>query len=237
MSEHAFTDAARFQRQADYIDNALLAQTPFEIIGAGAIGSAVTLLLAKMGGRKIRIWDPDVFEVHNLPNQMCRIADIGKLKVSAVAKMVKDFEGIDISSQAEKYTGECDINAFVLSCVDSMATRKEIWEEIKKKPIACFMDGRMGLTMMNLYTVVFPSSKMVKLYEATLWSDEEVAPVRCTAKSTIFTANIIAGLICNNIATILRGDRPAPSEIAIELKEPVMTVLDYTGKPLHSEEW
>lgn len=223
-------DDVRFTRQSDYISHEQLAALTFDIIGAGAIGSAVALLLAKMGGRQITIWDPDKFEDHNLPNQMCRIKDIGRPKVEAVAEMVKDFEGIDINTRYDKYNGECLPNGYVLSCVDSMAARKEIWEMVKRLPIRCVIDGRMGLTAMNLYTVVFPAKKMIELYEATLWDDDEVAPVRCTAKSTIFTANTIASLICNNIITIMKGERPVPSEIMIEMKEPVMVVKDYQGK-------
>ena len=223
-------DDVRFQRQSDYISHKDLASLTFEIIGAGAIGSAVALLLAKMGGRQITIWDHDKFEEHNLPNQMCRIKDIGKSKVKAVAEMIMDFEGIEITPRFEKFTGECQPNGYILMCVDSMKARKEIWEMVKMLPIQCVIDGRMGLTAMNLYTAVFPSTKMIELYEATLWDDKDVAPVRCTAKSTIFTANTIASLICNNIITIMKDKRPVPSEIMMEMKEPIMIVKDYKGK-------
>ena len=221
----------RFQRQADFIKHDQLAALTFEVIGAGAIGSATALLLAKMGGRQISIWDPDKFEEHNLPNQMCRIKDIGRPKVKAVADMIMDFEGIEIMPHFEKFNGECQPNGYIIVGVDSMTARKEIWEMIKKLPVQCIIDGRMGLTTMNLYTVVFPSPEMIKLYEATLWSDEEVVPLRCTAKSTIFTANMIASLICNNIITIMKGQKPVPSEIMMEMQEPIMVVKDYMGKP------
>jgi hypothetical protein len=223
-------DNVRFQRQSDFISQEQLAALTFEIIGAGAIGSAAALLLAKMGGRQITIWDPDKFEEHNLPNQMCRIKDIGRPKVEAVAEMVMDFEGIELTPRFEEFNGECQPNGYIITCVDSMKARKGIWEMVKKFPIRCIIDGRMGLTAMSLYTVVFPSAKMIELYEATLWTDEEVAPVRCTAKATIFTANFLASLICNNIITIMKGQKPVPSEINAEMLGPEMMVKDFQGK-------
>ena len=43
--------------------------TPIHIIGCGATGSWVALMLAKMGISNITCWDFDKVEEHNLPNQ------------------------------------------------------------------------------------------------------------------------------------------------------------------------
>lgn len=225
-------DELRFRRQSDYIDHQQLAKIHLHVIGAGAIGSAAALLLAKMGCRNITIWDFDEFEEHNLPNQLCRISDIGKSKVMAVAELVKEFEGIEIETCNEKFDGE-DVNPgdYIISCVDSMKARKEIWEMVSLLPITCFIDGRMGLTDMTLYTYL-PRAKGSKArFEETLWDDEEVAPVRCTAKSTIFTANTIASLICHTVATILKGEDPPASEVTMSMtKLPMLYTVDVNGK-------
>ena len=58
--------------------------TSITIIGAGATGSYIAWLLAKMGCRDITVYDADKIENHNLPNQIYGIKDIGKKKVLAI---------------------------------------------------------------------------------------------------------------------------------------------------------
>ena len=40
-----------------------------DVIGVGATGSYIVWLLAKIGLSNIHIWDHDVVEDHNIPNQ------------------------------------------------------------------------------------------------------------------------------------------------------------------------
>lgn len=224
-------DSLRFRRQLDYIDHRQLAKIHIHVIGAGAIGSATTLLLAKMGCRKITIWDFDLFEEHNLPNQLCRIADIGKPKAEAVAELVKEFEGIEIEACNERFDGDVNPGDYIISCVDSMDARKEIWEKVSFLPISCLIDGRMGLTTMNLYSYLPNIEGSKKRYQETLWEDDEVAPVRCTAKSTIFTANTIASLICHTVTMVLKKEVPPASEITMSMTTlPMIYTLDANGR-------
>jgi len=228
-------DNVRFRRQLDYIDHRQLAKIHIHVIGAGAIGSATTLLLAKMGCRNITVWDFDSFEEQNLPNQLCRIADIGKPKAEAVAELVKEFEGIEIEACNEKFDGDLDPGDYVISCVDSMTARKEIWSKVSFFPITCLIDGRMGLTTMNLYSYLPEIEGSKKRYEETLWEDDEVTPLRCTAKSTIFTANTIASLICHTVAMVLKKETPPASEITMSMDTfPMLLTFDAKGKMLTS---
>lgn len=223
----------RFRRQADYVDHRKLSQLQLHIVGAGAIGSAATLLLAKMGCRNITLWDFDKFEEHNLPNQICRVSDIGKYKTEAVAELVKEFEDIDIEVYTERFDGDVQPGDYIISCVDSMKARKEIWEMVSYLPIGCFIDGRMALTTMSLYTYIPEIEGSKERYEITLWDDSEVAPVRCTAKATIFTANMIASLICHTVIAIMKGENSPASEVTMSIgKFPALHVLDADGEPL-----
>lgn len=224
-------DERRFRRQLDFINHRQLASLRLHIIGAGAIGSATALLLVKMGCRKVTLWDFDSFEEHNLPNQLCRIVDVGRPKVEAVAELVKEFEGVEIETCMDRFDGEVDPNDYVISCVDSMSARKEIWEKVSYLPITCLVDGRMGLTTMNLYTYLPDIKGSAERYKKKLWDDDEVSPQRCTAKATIFTANTIASLICNTVLTIMKGNLPA-SEVVMTLDGiPSLLALDAYGKP------
>ena len=47
--------------------------TPLVIIGCGAVGSHVALCAAKMGFSNFILFDADVVEAHNLPNQTYEI--------------------------------------------------------------------------------------------------------------------------------------------------------------------
>ena len=71
---------ARFQRQLDIVAPEQLA-FPIVVIGAGAVGSATVVTLAKMGCSDITVWDDDLLEEHNIPNQLCKPAMVGRPKV------------------------------------------------------------------------------------------------------------------------------------------------------------
>src|SRR5207244_2270936 len=75
--------ATRFWRQLDLLPLERL-DVPVTVIGAGAVGSFVTLTLAKMGLRDLTVFDDDVVDVHNLPNQFYRLTDLGRPKVEAL---------------------------------------------------------------------------------------------------------------------------------------------------------
>jgi molybdopterin/thiamine biosynthesis adenylyltransferase len=224
---------SRYWRQLDLIDPIKLAEMPIHVIGCGGIGSAVALYAAKMGAQNITVWDFDIFEIHNLPNQMCRIKDLNKNKAEAVADMIKDFEDIEVEPIPEKFDGDIEPNAVVIMAVDSMKARKEIWEMLKKSMANIVIDGRMGLTALNVYSVIPTNKLQVNFYEKTLWNDEEVAEVPCTAKATIFTAGTIASLICGHLAKLAKKEiSPIPCEIAMEMMSLYTKVVDHKGQVL-----
>jgi len=231
MTTLHIADEARFHRTLDFMSYKELAALKFHIIGAGAIGSNAALYLAKMGARQIVIHDPDTFEEANLPLQICRIEDLGKKKVEAVADIIKQFEGIEIETNPDLFDGDVEPGSIIIAGVDSMKSRKEIWKMVKAQPIQMLIDGRMGLTSMNIYTVDPVEPEAVRYYEATLWDDSDVAPVRCTAKATLFTAGTISSVICSIVSKIVRGEK-IPLEVQIDMKEFYMKVIGPNGKPL-----
>lgn len=222
----------RYWRQLDLIDPEKLANMPIHVIGCGGIGSAAALYAAKMGAQNMTVWDFDIFEIHNLPNQMCRIKDINKNKALAVADMIRDFEDTEVEPIGERFDGDIEPNSVVIMAVDSMKARKEIWEMLKKSTAAVIIDGRMGLTALNVYSVIPSNKTQVDYFEKTLWDDEEVAEIPCTAKATIFTAGTIASLICGHLAKLAKeGSQPLPCEIAMEMISMYTKVIDHQGKP------
>ena len=59
------------------------------IIGVGATGSFVAMMLARMGVPVINIYDFDDVEIHNIPNQYYDTGDLGKLKAEALADKLR----------------------------------------------------------------------------------------------------------------------------------------------------
>jgi tRNA A37 threonylcarbamoyladenosine dehydratase len=75
-----------FHRQLDVVDVPRLSQIAITVIGAGAVGSCTVLALAKSGAERIVVYDDDVIEAPNLPNQWYRLADVGRPKVIALQR-------------------------------------------------------------------------------------------------------------------------------------------------------
>ena len=59
------------------------------VLGAGSLGSFITLNLAKLGFNDISVYDYDYVEGANIPNQFFRMSDIGKPKVEALKEIIR----------------------------------------------------------------------------------------------------------------------------------------------------
>lgn len=191
---------ASLTRQLDVIPMAVLG-AQIHIIGAGAIGSWVALSLAKMGLMDITVYDHDTVSVENMNCQFYPIKDIDRLKVDALQEMVEMFTGTRIQVRPAKYTGE-KLRGIVISALDNMETRKIIFDNCKDSA-TWIVDPRMSLEAASLFVCNTRSPKVVEEYSKTFYSDSDAVQERCTAKSTIFTANLIAGLVCKTVKDII----------------------------------
>ena len=179
-----------YSRQQDVFENQTF-KTPVHVIGAGATGSWVTLMLAKMGIRNIHVWDFDVVEEHNLPNQAFGIDDIGDSKAHSAHRMAKNTSGIDVIIHNEKVDGSQFLGGIVFMLTDTMSSRKEIWEKaIKMKPsVKLLIETRMDLLGGFIYNIDPTNAKQIEEYEKTFYTDEEAAVSACgTSQSLIATA-------------------------------------------------
>lgn len=191
-------------RQLDLIPLENLGQK-ITIIGAGAIGSHTALALARMGFGNLEIWDYDVVSEENMNNQGYYIDQIGTSKVEALASMIKRAMGFDVKVVNDIYTGnqETLAGSIVIAAVDSMTARKIIWKAVKESTATMFIDPRMGAESALLY-VRRPDE--VKSYEATLYTDDQAVRESCTAKSTIYCANLLSGIVVKAVKDIVLGE-------------------------------
>jgi hypothetical protein len=117
------------------------------IIGVGAIGSHLAIMLAKLGIEKFTLYDFDKVESKNVTNQAFVEADIGELKVQVIKKRI-----LAINPQAKvrvKTEGwnSNPLSGYVFLAVDSIELRHRIIKENKfNNNILGMFDTRMGLT-------------------------------------------------------------------------------------------
>jgi len=101
------------------------------IIGCGSVGSTVAENLVRCGVTKITLWDFDYVEPHNIANQMFRRQDIGKLKVEALADILREINDEvdeDLILEPKGWHGKL-LSGHIFLCVDSIELRREIVEK------------------------------------------------------------------------------------------------------------
>ena len=190
-------------RQLDIVPLDILGEK-ITVIGAGAIGGWTTLALAKMGFSNIAVIDFDKVDTVNMNSQFFRFKDIGKPKVLALQELVSDFTEIKITAVNDMYTS-ASFSGTVISAVDSMKVRKQIWEAHVSNPYAtrAIIDPRMGAQQALLYVMDPKSQKDREDYPKSLYTDDAAEQERCTAKATIYTANLLSGLVVKAVKDIL----------------------------------
>lgn len=205
-------------RQRDIIRPERLAEVEVLLVGVGAIGRQLACQLAAVGVPKIRLVDYDTVGVENLAAQGFLEADLGRPKVDAVAEACRQINtGVQLATYCEKFKpefitqmtrGEEDDTRFVVfSCVDSMDARKEIWETFSQHfpsdRLVLFVDARMGAEVARVLVVSRDDGK--EYYPGTLFEADAALQQSCTAKTTIYCANIAAGMMVGQFTKWLRG--------------------------------
>lgn len=206
-------NAERFERQHDLINQKDLSEKKILVVGVGAVGRQVALSLAAMGAKNVTICDMDVVDLSNIATQAYPSSDVGEKKVVSLFKYMKGldhekdalFKIDDEQWNPKKYRDNPpDI---IFSCVDMMNVRRALFLFAKSHGVDLFIDGRMLAEMGHVFCY---RSNNIDEYEKTLFSDEKAIPGRCTARSTLYMANILANLMIGKMALALRGFTPTP---------------------------
>lgn len=204
----------RFSRQADLVPQDRLRELLVTVIGVGAIGRQVALQLAAIGVTRLQLIDFDQVEATNVTTQGYLASDVGQPKVEATRVALLRIEpAAEVVPVMDRYRPTLPIGAAVFCCVDSISARAAIWKTAHR---ACefWCDGRMLGEVMRVLTAVDPTSRAH--YPTTLFGQAEAEPGRCTARSTIYTANIAAGLMLHQFARWLRG-QPVDRDVSLNL--------------------
>jgi len=170
------------------------------VIGCGALGSWLAFFLLKMGFDNVHVYDYDVIEEHNLPNQNFEESQIGCFKVDAFANVYSRYfkdegcERLHVHNEKIDDTSAAALRGIVFACVDSMKARQEIYENaFKYGPAELWVEGRLGLWGAYVYTLSKNDERLTekcKNYEKTFYDDTEAETSACGISQTALPAAV-----------------------------------------------
>lgn len=110
--------------------------SPIGIVGAGGLGSNLSVILCRLGFTRLVVADFDTVEPSNLNRQIYRHEQIGMTKVEALEQVVLNLlPGIDLTTYLERidsgniirYFGNCTV---VADCTDLARNKSQIVESV-----------------------------------------------------------------------------------------------------------
>jgi molybdopterin/thiamine biosynthesis adenylyltransferase len=133
-----WVDSSRWRRSlhmlADFIPDHdlmnvwhLIEATEFVILGCGAVGSWVADGIARMGGKRFILVDPDTVVLSNLNRSLFNASDVGQKKTVAVARSLRCIcKEVTVEEHQEQILTQLDLvrliapktNQVVVSCMD-----------------------------------------------------------------------------------------------------------------------
>jgi sulfur carrier protein ThiS adenylyltransferase len=192
----------RYSRQKDIVPADRIATCKATVIGVGAIGRQVASQLAAIGIPWMQLIDFDIVEESNIASQGYFQDDLGRLKVHATADICHQINPmLELYTINERFKRTAKIGNVLFCCVDQIETRRLIWDAVKDK-VDFYCDGRMSAEVLRILTAWDPKSR--KYYPTTLFAANEAYAGTCTAKTTIYCANIAAGLMLAQFTRHLR---------------------------------
>jgi len=178
-------------------------------VGVGGIGSFAALATAKLGVPSLTLIDPDSVEAHNVPNQFSPLSKLGLPKTHALEEEIASHMGEAVSVESAVRTiaeWEGEYRGVVVSGLDSMTPRHELWEKLKMNvQVPLYIDGRIAGQRMILYSVNPTNLTDIQKYEETLHADGEAEPANCTERGLIDVGFQIAALITRQVRMHLTG--------------------------------
>ncbi len=209
-------------RQRDIVPSQRLADCRATVIGVGAIGRQVALQLAALGVPQLQLIDPDIVETVNLASQGYFESDPGKSKVEATAGLCRRINStIQIDTLTHRFRRSDPVGNVVFVCVDGIVTRQHIFETLRSR-VSLMVDGRMSAETLRVLTVSDDHSR--EHYASTFFLADQAFAGACTGRSTIYCANVAAGLMLSQFTRWLRR-MPIDADIMLNLLAGEWSVL------------
>ncbi len=216
------TNTNRFSRQRDIVPAERINNCRATVIGVGAIGRQTALQLAAIGIPQLQLIDFDIVEESNIASQGYFEADLNKPKAQATGELcLKINSALELKLMNQRFQRSMPIGNVVFCCVDSIETRDLIWQAVRDRTLF-FCDGRMSAETLRIITAYEPASR--DYYSKTLFSANQAYVGPCTAKTTIYCANIAAGLMLRQFTLWLRF-LPLDIDIQLNLLTDELTIV------------
>ena len=215
-------------RQTEIIPLEVLGEQ-ITVIGAGAIGSFTVLQLAKLGFERIHVIDMDDVSEENMSCQFFRISDIGKPKVEALRDLVRDFTSVEISIHKGRYE-RGTFTGILITAVDSMEVRERVLEEhaMNAFQTKLIIDPRMGAESLAMHCYRPTIEAECEAYKHT--TTGPTVEERCTAKATMYTVNLIAGLVAKTVKDFCTGKNPWLKRVTLDVPTFAIDAWTFEGK-------
>ena len=169
---------------------------PVTVIGAGSVGSQLAINLARLGCTQLTVWDGDSVASHNIPMSAYRLGDISRPKVRALAELVRDATGVQLSVVERMYAGE-PLKGAVVSCVDTMDARADIWRAVRDNPfVPLLVDTRLGGENIMVFAIQPCAPEDIAYYEHFSYTTKDAVLMRCGFHGAIHVSGTAANAAC-----------------------------------------
>ena len=213
----------RYSRQADIVPRERILDCKATVIGVGAIGRQVAIQLTAIGVPVLQLIDFDTVEISNLASQGYLQKNLKRPKVDVTAEFCREINyDLQVEVVLDRFKRTTPVGNCIFLCVDKIDARKHIWDALKDK-VNFLVDGRMSAEVLRVITACDEPSR--KYYPQTLFAPAEAHVGPCTAKTTIYCANIAAGFMLAQFTKYLRL-LPVDPDIQINLLASEINVGD-----------
>lgn len=197
------------------------------VVGCGAIGSFVSVGLAKMGVKDQNLFDFDTVEQENLAVQLHTKSSLGKNKAKATMAMIEDMcpEKSGITT-FEKWDGQAIKTDVLVSAVDSLEVRKAIWDSVKyDSAVKILLDARIGGQFIRTYAIDPTSPKDIKAYDATFpKGDMKGSELPCTERGVMDVSMFAAAILINQLRRWIVS-KEKEQYLAFNLSGPLRSIM------------
>jgi hypothetical protein len=111
---------------------------------------------------------------------------------------------LEVTEINQRFRRSMDVHPVIFCCVDSIETRRHIWNAVEDR-VEFFCDGRMAAEVLRIVTVADIEGRA--RYPATMFASDQAYRGGCTAQSTVYCANVAAGVMVHQFTRWLRGMR------------------------------
>jgi hypothetical protein len=120
-----------------------------------------------------------------------------------LTRSIKELdEAVEVDLVQGRFKPVYGVGQAVFCCVDSIEARAAIWRSVSRRA-GFWVDGRMLGETIRVLVAIDDGGR--RDYPATLFAPSDAQAGRCSARSTIYSANIAAGLMIHQFVRWLRG--------------------------------